>query len=491
MSIPTHEAVDWRKRLEDLFAFSMDVTIQTYSYGQNGETEVTLAYSSGMTDTKTISDVVLPELQRAFTDSNSRAGGIDPARPANLPLKPFSAYVADGDIFEHLFEGYLVLAFSGMDTLFWMDIGNPPQRTTEETATEISIKGPRDGFTENVMINVALIRKRIRCKTLVCEFMKLGVRTRTKIAVMYIKDIIAPQYPNIVRERLSRINVDGIYSTQQIEELIVDEQRSLMPLLDYTGRPDFVVASLLNGRFVIIVDGNPIVLIGPTSFILQMKSPEDFHFQHAYDSFSRVIRLTSLLVTLILPSAWVSLVAFNQDQLPFRMVATITVARLGLPLPAQMELFLMLVLIEIFREAGMRMPEKIGSTLTVVGGLIIGDAAVRAGLVSPSSVVVGALTAVSSYTLVNQGLNMGVTLIRFALYFISCFFGMYGLIIGFIGFVYYLSRLRSFGLPYLSPYSPPLFSEWKSMLRIPWKHLSKRPKRLHPQDPDRKKEDAT
>lgn len=490
MSNHTKEATGLRKKLEDLFANAKDVHIQTYSFDNTGQAEVTLAFSEGMTDSKTISEVVLPELHRKFAST----GGFKDdgsSRPVNLPLEPLAEMEAEGTIVDLIFEGNLLIAFSNIEKLYMMDISNPPQRTPEESSTEISIKGPRDGFTENLATNIALIRKRIRCKTLVCEVVKLGVRTRTKIALLYISDIITPQYPNIVRERLSRIHVDGILGTGQLEELIVDQKRSLMPLLDYTGRPDFVAGALLTGRFAIIVDGNPIVLLGPTNFSLQIKSPEDFHFQFAYTSFSRIVRLMSLMFTILLPAAWVSLIAFNQDQLPFRMVATVTVARLGLPLPAQLELFLMLVLLEIFREAGMRMPMTIGSTLTVVGGLIIGDAAVRAGLVSPSSVVVGALTAVCSYTLVNQSLNMGVSLIRFALFFISCFFGMYGLIIGFIGFVFYLSRLRSFGLPYLSPFSPPLFSEWPaSFLRLPWSKMRKRPKRLYTQDQDRMRDDG-
>lgn len=482
------DTASWSKELfEQLFAQSQDVKIKTYLFGENGSSEVVFVFSEGTSDSSAISKTVLPALEHAF----EKEGGFHlhgETLSAALPLVALDRPVTAETMAEHLFEGGLLIAIPHIAPLFRMDISKLPQRTPEESSTEISIKGPRDGFVENVAVNVALIRKRIRSSTVCCEFSILGRRTKTKIALMYVSDIISPQLLDKIRERLGRIDVDGIYSIGQIEELVVDRKRTLLPLIDYTGRPDYTVNALLSGRFVILVDGNPMVLIGPAAFTLLLKSPEDLHFQFQYTSFARIIRLISLLITLLLPGVWVALVAYNQDQIPFRLMATITTARLGLPFPAQMELFLLLTLLEIFREAGSRLPSSIGSTLTVVGGLIIGDASVRAGLVSPSSVVVGALTAVSSSTLVNQNLSMAVSLIRFGIFLVSSVFGMYGLIMSVILLVFYLATLRSFGVPYLTPLSPPVFRDWaSSFLRRPWRKMRKRPAELDTRDSDRRK----
>jgi hypothetical protein len=308
---------------------------------------------------------------------------------------------------------------------------------------------------------------------------------------MYFDDILSPNILKEVRARLNKIDVDGVYSINQLEEALADVKYPLFPLLDSSGRPDFAVSSLLAGRFVIIIDGNPLVLVGPATFGLILKSPEDVHFSFQYVSFARLIRVLSFWLAVLLPGFWVALTAFHQDQIPFRLMATVSVARLGLPLSAQMEMFVLLLLLEIFREAGVRLPSSIGQTLTVIGALVIGDAAIRAGLVSPSVVVVGALTAIMGVTLVNQTLSTVVSVIRFSIFAVSAIVGMYGLILGLIMLLFYMSRLQSFGVPYLAPLSPPYIRDiLRGYLRLPWSKMRFRPKALHPGDPDHQGEDA-
>ncbi|MNZ96190.1 Spore germination protein XA [compost metagenome] len=228
------------------------------------------------------------------------------------------------------------------------------------------------------------------------------------------------------------------------------------------------------------------VIVGPAGLSLLLKSPEDIHFNYAYVSFARLIRIVSLFFSIFLPALWVSLMAFHQDQIPFRIMATISVSRLGLPFPSQIEMFILLMLLEIFREAGVRLPNAIGQTLTSIGGLIIGDAAIRAGLVSPSVVVIGAITAVSSVTLVNQSLTSIVSIMRFFFFFAACFLGMYGVILGIVLFIAYMASQKSFGVNFLAPLSPLLIRTLiPSFLRLPWFMLKRRPGSLEPQDKDR------
>jgi len=482
----TNQPIEWtEQKLRNIFALSSDVKVHSYRFGpDDGSSDVVLVYTEGLCNNEAIGRTVLPSLHQAYQQmkfadiGSNRLFGI-------LPLIPFEGKTEIDKISASVFQGNLVLLFPGQGELFRIDIGSRPERSPEESSTEISIKGPKDGFIEDIAVNVALIRKRIRSDSLCYETTLLGRRTQTKIGLLYIRDIISPKILNEVRSRLTEIDVDGVYSVSQLEEALADAKYSLFPSFDNSGRPDFAVASLLAGRFVIIVDGIPIVLIGPANISLLLKSPEDIHFTYQYTTFSRLIRLVSFLVAIYLPGFWVALTAFHQDQIPFRLMATVAVARLGLPVSAQMEMFLLLIMLEIFREAGVRLPSTIGQTLTVVGGLIIGDAAIRVGLVSPSVVVVGAMTAVAGATLVNQTLSTVVSVIRLIIFFICSVIGMYGLILSMILLTFYMSRLHSFGVPFLAPLSPPIFKDMiSSFFRIPWSLRRTRPETLHTIDSD-------
>ncbi|NHN31502.1 spore germination protein [Paenibacillus agricola] len=491
MNVAELEPVEgWNKqKIKALFPHSADVQIQSFRFEEGSSTEVTLIYSGGLCDSSQIGKVILPELESLYQQDKFCDLQLDSIY-VPLPLIPVEANASSEQISEWIFQGDLLLLFSQTNVIFKMDIARRPDRTPEESSTEISIHGPKDGFVENIAINVALIRKRIRSHSLCYETSTLGRRTRTKVGLLYIQDIISPELLNEVKKRLSKIDVDGLQSINQIEEKITDYKYSLLPLFDYTGRPDKAVSSLLAGRFVIIVDGNPMVLMGPGTLLLLLKSPEDLYFSFGYISFARLIRGLSFFLSIIMPGAWVALTSFHPDQIPFRLMATVASARIGLPFSGQVELFILLVLLEIFREAGLRLPSSIGQTLTVVGGLVIGDAAIRAGLSSPSVVVVGAIVAVTGSTLVSQSLSGAVSVLRFALFFISAVFGMYGLIIGLVLLIGYMSSLRSFGVPYMSPLSPPVFKEMaRAVFRLPWSQYKERPDELHTIDSDRQGED--
>ncbi|MFH5184335.1 spore germination protein [Paenibacillus sp. TAB 01] len=492
MNMPKAETPPlWTKqRLHQLFEMSADVMLQVNLLDNTAASEIMLIYAEGLCDTTRISDSILPGLQELYCEE-----GFDQLRNGHLwgvlPLVPLPADAQAQEIMDTVYLGDLLLFFSGPGLLFKLNTSTPPRRIPQESSTEISIKGPKDGFVEDITTNIALIRKRIRSNTLCYETMVLGRRTRTKTGLLYISDIINPQLVTEVRKRLNKIDVDGVYSMAQLEESLADVKYSLFPLLDFTGRSDFVVASLLAGRFVILVDGNPFALVGPAGFSLILKSPEDVHFSFQYISFARLIRLFSFWLSILLPGFWVSIVAFHQDQIPFRLMATVAVARIGLPFSAQLEMFILLVLLEIFREAGVRLPSSIGQILTVVGGLVIGDAAIRSGLVSPSVVVVGSITAVTGATLVNQGLSTVVSIVRLGMYLVCCFLGMYGFILSLILLLFYMSKLSSFGVPYFSPLSPPIFRDMlKSFMRMPWDVMRKRPSFLHSQDSSRQGEDS-
>jgi len=473
------------QRISALYMESSDVIIRTFQLTPDKQSEIVFIFCNGMTDGAQLGDFIMPELGKVYDEKQ----GYDKLKETSwfgpLPIMAISPAASQMELSEWLFEGQLLLLVLSSGALYRIGIPKMPERSPSESATEISIKGPKDGFVESAITNIALIRKRVRSDALCCETTLIGRRTRTKVSILYFKDILNPNLLIELRKRLNKIDIDGLYSIHQLESFLADQKYSIFPLLDYTGRPDKAVSSLLSGRFIIIVDGIPLILVGPANLSLLVDSPEDLHFNFQYVTFARMIRFISFLVSILLPGVFVALTAFHPDQIPFRLMATIATARMGLPFSSQVELGLLILMLEMFREAGVRLPSTIGQTLTVVGGLIIGDAAIRAGLASPSVVVVGSITAVTGVTLVNQSLSGAVSVLRIGIYLSACFFGMYGVVLSFILLIGYMSRLTSFGLPFLAPISPPVFRDLIFVIfRLPVNLMKKRQQMLHTIDKD-------
>ncbi|AZN38624.1 spore germination protein [Paenibacillus albus] len=427
-------------------------------------------YCDGMADHKQLSSHVLPRLD-------------DMIRNDEIPL------LGENEELEQLaqavFSGYAVfLFFSRNGTVAYeADISNPPGRSPEESASETSIRGPRDGFTEELSTNIALIRKRLKTESLRYEHFTIGKRGKTALGLLYIQDVIHPPIVEEARNRIRRIDVDSLIGSGQLEEYLSDSSDSIFPLVDYIGRPDFAVETLLRGRFVILADGFPIAIIGPTSLTEQLKSPEDAHFSYAYTFMQRLLRLVGLIVAMTLPGLYVAFICYNIDQVPFYLMSTIAVARAGIPFPAPLEALFMMGLFELFREAGIRLPKAVGQTVTVVGGLIIGDAAIRSGLASPTLLMVIAVTAVASFSLVNQSLTGTVTIVRIYILIISSCLGIYGFCIGVLSVLAYTCTLTSFGTSYWAPLDDIRFkSALLALANRPFKSKKQRPGSLHSTD---------
>ncbi|MFC0212871.1 spore germination protein [Paenibacillus chartarius] len=466
--------------LRALFRNCADVKMDKYDLGDAESIQaVYLFYCEGLADVQQINEYVLPRLESMLHHSK-------PGMELDKKLE-LTQIVQTQDMITRVFSGQLLIYYSGLNTLYALDIASPPHRNPSESNTEISIKGPRDGFVEELTTNVALVRKRLRTNSLCYEQFTIGTRSNCKVALLYIEDIIQPEIIREARARLKHIDIDILLGGSQLEVIISDSSSSIFPLLDYSGRPDYVADCLVHGRFAIIVDGGPNAIIGPANLTLLLKSPEDPYFPFYYSTFGMFLRLIGLITTLLLPGFWTALSSYNIEQIPYPLVATISMSRIGLPLPGPLEAFLMIGMFELFREAGERLPKAVGQTVAVVGGIVVGDAAIRAGLASTTLLVVAALTAVSSFTLVNQSLTGSVSIIRLCVLVCSSVLGMYGFILSVIAIVFYLSRLESFGVPYLAPLSP---ITWKDVVaavtRKPWHKMNRRPEILNTKDSSRR-----
>ncbi|MFF2480117.1 spore germination protein [Paenibacillus sp. NPDC058071] len=480
--------------LRKWFGHCNDILIHSTMFGQPPSgSHITFIYCSGMTDSKVLNDVIMPDLRDVYEKTKfvRKEEFIRASQVEWSSLDDISPNYDRDFVAARVFEGHLICCIPNLKTIYSVDIANFPVRTPSDSSSEVSIRGPRDGFVELVTTNVALIRKRLRTPTLACEYYIIGTRTMTKVAYLYIEDITNKSLTRLIRRKLKHIDIEALQTVNQLDELLVGHRLMLFPLTGYTGRPDFAVECLLNGRIIILVDGNPTCLIAPVNLFLLIKSPEDAHFSFLGVNVGRALRAAGLLLTIFLPGFYIALTSFHLDQIPFALLATISVGRIGLPMESGLEMFFIMCLMELFREAGVRLPSMIGQTLTVVGGLIIGDAAIRAGLVSPLMIVITAITIVAGSTLVNQVLTSSMIMMRFVSFLLSAFIGMYGLILSFIIFILYVTSLKSFGMPYLTPISPlNLKMAMHALFKLPFFWRKRRPESLHTQKPIRSGENG-
>lgn len=442
----------------------------------HGPLEVIMFYCEGLIDNQQMQIGLLPQLEkwaeqlRSF--SSAKVGDIH--KPSMLFSRVKSGHNGS-NLYARLFAGSVILSFENLEGLFEFDISSQPGRTPEESTMEVSIRGPRDGFVEQLSTNVALVRKRLRTPDMHVEYLRLGRESLTEIALIYMEGIAKSELVIEARRRLHSIDVPSIIGGSQLEELLSDRHFSLFPLVEYVGRPDYVVQSLLQGKVAILLDDSPSAIVAPGNLLLLIKSPEDAHLPYYYVSLERLLRLIGLVMSMSLPGFWIALSAFNTDQIPFTLLATVTISRIGLPLSATMEMFIMLTMFELFREAGVRLPRAVGQTVSVVGGLIVGDAAIRAGLTSPTMLVVAAVTAVSTFTLVNQSLSGSVSVIRYLILILSSILGIFGFFVGSFAVIIYMCTLESFGRPYLEPLAPLRFKQLvPALMQKPWKIKSNR-----------------
>jgi len=303
-------------------------------------------------------------------------------------------------------------------------------RAINEPTTEPVVRGPKDGFVESLSINASLIRRRIRSSRLKLELFKIGSLTQTSIGVFYIQGIVNDKLVEEVRKRIKRIEIDGILESGYIEELINDEPVSIFPLIQTTERPDRTAGSLLEGRVVILVDNTPMNLIVPCTFVSLLQASEDYYTPAPFASFIRIIRFIALNIALLLPALTIAAFSFHQELIPTTFITNVSSARQDLPLPIAAEVLLMEFTFEILREAGVRLPKAIGQAVSIVGGLVIGQAAVTAGYVAPVPVIVVAMTAIASFTIPNYAAGVSIRILRFFLLILASILGGVGIMLG-------------------------------------------------------------
>ena len=370
-------------------------------------------------------------------------------------------------------DGQVVLCVDGSKEALTLGVSQPPGGVIEKAETEPTLQGPQEAFVENLELNIAPLRKRIRSPRFKVESMRIGVYSKTNVCILYIEGIVKPALVEEAHQRLRKISIDAVNDTNKLRELISDAPYTLFPTSEETERPDRLVAGLLQGRIAIMIDGAPTCLKVPAQFIHFLTSAEDYYMNYTLTLF---IRIMAYWASLLLPSLYVALLTYNQDLMPTPLLVTVASQHRGIPFPTILEAFLMMGAFEVLREAGTRLPRAVGQSVSIVGTLIVGDAAVRAGLVSPGMVIVVAGTGGASFALPAYGFVNSSRIIQFLFAGIAGISGLVGIVVlGMILVTHHVS-LRSFGVPYMAPIAPFSWQDIKdSFFRAPWFANKRRP----------------
>ncbi|RAV06484.1 spore germination protein [Paenibacillus sp. YN15] len=392
-------------------------------------------------------------------------------------------------VFSALFGGSTIVLIEGCNQALAINTSGGEQRGVEETTTQTVIRGPKEGFNENLRTNLSLIRRRVKSTKLASIILELGSITRTEVAVVYLDGIARKEMVDEVMQRLASIKTDSILDSGYIEEFIQDSSYSPFPTLLNTERPDVAVGALLEGKVAIIVDGTPFVLIAPAPFTRYFQSSEDYYQRADISSFLRIIRFVAFFLSMLLPALYISITTFHQEMLPTPLLISLAAQREGVPFPAFIEAILMELTFEVLREAGVRMPRAIGPAISIVGALVLGQAAVQAGLVSAAMVIVVSFTAISNFVVPYISMSISARLIRFGMMILGGSFGLFGIMSGMMFLLIHLEGLRTFGVPYMGPFSPLRLSELKDVLiRAPRWAMNKRPDTANPGNQKRQPE---
>ncbi|MGM0472011.1 MAG: spore germination protein [Bacillota bacterium] len=461
---------------KEIFANDDTITYRHFETAGSKKVAGCLIFVDGMVDKEIINDnILLPLMNKEF---NLKSGSDTKAKQLIDQIVTSDTITQTADIDQLVgsaLYGDTILLLDGLAAGLTLNTKGWKTRSITEPTAELVAKGPRAGFVESILVNVSLIRRRIKSPNLKFEFKDIGSESQTKVCISYIEGIANPKIVQEVIKRLNRIEIDGLVGSNQIEELIKDSPLSPFRTVGFTEKPDKMAANLLDGRVVLLVDGTPVNLTMPFIFMEYFQSPDDYYANYIFATINRFLRYLSFFLSTSIPAIYVSLVTYHQEMIPTPLLVAITASRTAVPFPTIVEVVLLSLIYEILRESGLRLPEPVGGAVSIVGALVLGEAAVQARFVSSPVVIVVALTGISSF--INYKMNNILVTVRLVFLLLATVLGLYGYILGVIGLIIHLVSLRSFGIPYmlhLSSFDPQELKD--TAIRAPWWYMYTRPK---------------
>ena len=379
------------------------------------------------------------------------------------------------DLFSNLLAGDTIIILDGETKFFQIGSRKYPERSVEEPKTHISIMGPKDSFTESLVTNTALLRRKLKNPNLWIKTISVGEKTNTNVAICYLKGTADEGIITEAQTRIEKIEIDNILDVSYIVAALKETQGSLFPTIQLMERPDSLVANILEGRVVILCDGSPYGMVIPTVFNQFLHATEDYYKKSNISIFFRLLRTMGFSFAVYLPSIYILLTVFHSELIPFPLLVKIASQREGLPFPSWAEAISLCLIYDLLREAALRMPMALGSTISIVGALVLGDAAIQAGIISPIMLIIVSVTAISTLSIPNYTMQVTAIILKYVFIIIAAFLGLFGFVLGLYVLLIHMTSLRNFGVAYLAPFSPHTGeSNYDSIIRKPLEKTFKR-----------------
>ncbi len=476
------------KLVKDMFGGSGDVILRRFQFGQS-RTEAVMVCVDGLIRADRVAlEIVKPLMYDGFVGEEKavRPRTMEEVQSLYMTAGESRPIEKFGDLIQGVLSGDAAVLIDGIPGAIIINAKGFPQRSVEEPQTESVLRGPREGFVENMRTNTALLRRKIKSPFLTLEQMIVGEKTNTYITICYVRNIADPSLVEEVRRRLTTIHTDGILDSGYIEQYIADPGSPFFSTMASSEKPDAVAGKLLEGRVAIIVDGSPYVLTAPSFFVENFQTTEDYYIAPLFASALRMVRFSAFMISILALPLYVALTTFHQELIPTELLLSMAAAEGNTPFPAVIEALIMIIVFEILKEAGIRLPRPAGQAVSMVGAIIIGETAVSAGIIGAPMVIAVAITAVSAFAAPAQA-NASMIL-RLLFLLLAGVFGGLGLTLGLLLLLLHLGALSSFGIPYLSPAVPFHLADNKDALfRLPLRWLLTRPSNLARRNPRRSK----
>lgn len=467
------------KVIENAFQNCGDIVKRRFFVGEKKEIAVYMIYTDNIVNGSAIEESILTNIMNRCRIDGKKEGMLKRLNEEVIAIGEMTEVKTFQEIFDAVLLGDTILLMDGNDIALQASTKGFPSRGVSEAKTEVVVQGPKDAFTEIGATNIVLIRRRIRDTKLKVKRTKVGKRSKTDVAILYMEDIVRKEILQEVENRINQIDIDVILDSGYIDQLLENKWLSPFPQLQMTERPDKASSALLEGRVVIVIDNTPFVVMVPATLNVFFQAAEDYYDRWEIMSFIRLIRYCAGFLAVALPGLYIALTVFHPSMIPTNLALKIAETRQNIPFPAVGEILIMELAFELLREAGIRLPSPVSSTIGIVGGIIIGQAAVEAGIVSPSVVIVSALTGICTFVIPNIALVSGLRLTKYIVLLFSSLLGLYGFWLALILMLIHMASLKSFHIPFLYPFCSASINDYNdledSIFRLPLWFMKKRP----------------
>ncbi|WP_025716638.1 spore germination protein [Paenibacillus sp. 1-18] len=469
------------QQIKELTSSSPDFLIRRLSLGLKADVPAAIVFLDSMAKTDIVNELVMKSLlSRPSAEVAAEAESAEElySRIQDHALELGEVKECDdwNSMMGQLLMGDTIVLLEGCEKALACGTHGGEARAVSEPTTQTVVRGSKEGFVESMSTNISLVRRRIKSADLTLEMFKVGSTSLTNVAMLYMKNIADPSVVDEVRQRIQNINIDAVFESGTVEEMIQENPSTPFPTIFNSERPDTISSNIMEGRVALIIDGTPFVLVMPTVFAQFFQSSSDYSERYHMGTVIRLIRYISFIILILGPSLYIALTTYHYEMIPTPLLISILAQRESVPFPAFMEALILEITFEILREAGIRMPRAGGQTVSVIGALVLGQAAVEAGIVTPLLTIVVALTGIASFAIPAYNMAVAGRLFRFVFMILSAFMGLYGITLGLIALIAHMNSLRSFGTPYMAPFSPfVLQSQKDAVLRLPFWMMRKRP----------------